>query len=92
MHGAAALTFLGWLLAGLDWQPALIIAISVLIITCPCALGLAVPAVQVVASGQLFRCGILLNSGDAIERLSDIDTILFDKTGTLTLTEAATYV
>lgn len=87
VHGAAALTFLGWLLAGLDWQPALIIAISVLIITCPCALGLAVPAVQVVASGQLFRCGILLNSGDAIERLSDIDTILFDKTGTLTLTE-----
>ncbi len=87
VHGAAALTFLGWLLAGLAWQPALIIAISVLIITCPCALGLAVPAVQVVASGQLFRCGVLLNSGDAIERLSDVDTILFDKTGTLTLAE-----
>ncbi|WP_428686871.1 heavy metal translocating P-type ATPase [Roseibium sp.] len=85
VHGAAALTFLGWLLAGLDWQPALIISISVLIITCPCALGLAVPAVQVVASGQLFRRGVLLNSGDAIERLSDVDTILFDKTGTLTL-------
>jgi Cu2+-exporting ATPase len=87
VHGAAALTFLGWLLAGLSWQPALVISISVLIITCPCALGLAVPAVQVVASGQLFRSGILLNSGDAIERLSDIDTILFDKTGTLTLAE-----
>jgi Cu2+-exporting ATPase len=87
VHGAAGLTFLGWLLAGLEWQPALVISISVLIITCPCALGLAVPAVQVVASGQLFRRGILLNSGDAIERLSDVDTILFDKTGTLTLAE-----
>ena len=87
VHGAAGLTFFGWLLAGLDWQPALVISISVLIITCPCALGLAVPAVQVVASGQLFRRGVLLNSGDAIERLSDVDTILFDKTGTLTLAE-----
>lgn len=87
VHGAAAITFLGWLLAGLAWQPALVISISVLIITCPCALGLAVPAVQVVASGQLFRCGVLLNSSDAIERLADIDTILFDKTGTLTLAE-----
>lgn len=87
VHCAAALTFFGWLLAGLTWQPALVIAISVLIITCPCALGLAVPAVQVVASGQFFRSGVLLNSGDAIERLSDIDTILFDKTGTLTVPE-----
>lgn len=87
VHGAAALTFLGWLLAGLSWQPALVISISVLIITCPCALGLAVPAVQVVASGQLFKRGILLNSGDAIERLAEIDTILFDKTGTLTKAE-----
>ena len=87
VHGAAGLTFLGWLIGGLEWQPALVIAISVLIITCPCALGLAVPAVQVVASGQLFRRGVLLNSGDAIERMADIDTILFDKTGTLTLAE-----
>ena len=87
VHGAAGLTFLGWLLAGMEWQPALVISISVLIITCPCALGLAVPAVQVVASGQLFKRGVLLNSGDAIERLSDIDTVLFDKTGTLTLAE-----
>lgn len=87
VHGAAALTFLGWLVAGLSWQPALVISISVLIITCPCALGLAVPAVQVVVSGQLFRRGVLLNSGDAIERLAEVDTILFDKTGTLTLAE-----
>lgn len=88
VHTAAALTFLGWTLWGLGWQPSLVIAISVLIITCPCALGLAVPAVQVVASGQLFRAGILLNSGDAIERLSDADMIVFDKTGTLTSAEA----
>ncbi|MCX2723599.1 heavy metal translocating P-type ATPase [Roseibium salinum] len=87
VHSAAALTFFGWLLAGLEWQPALVISISVLIITCPCALGLAVPAVQVVAAGQLFRHGVLLNSGNAIECLSDVDTILFDKTGTLTLAE-----
>ncbi|ADZ71628.1 heavy metal translocating P-type ATPase [Polymorphum gilvum] len=87
VHGAAALTFLGWILAGLDWQPALVIAISVLIITCPCALGLAIPAVQVVASGQLFRSSVLINSGDAIERLAAADTIVFDKTGTLTLAE-----
>lgn len=91
VHGAAALTFAAWLLIGADWQQALVIAISVLIITCPCALGLAVPAVQVVASGQLFRSGILLNAGDAIERLSDADTIVFDKTGTLTTAEPQLY-
>nr|WP_209007907.1 cation-translocating P-type ATPase [Roseibium litorale] len=85
VHTASAITFAGWMAYGLGWQPSLVIAISVLIITCPCALGLAVPAVQVVASGQLFRSGVLLNSGDAIERLADADVIVFDKTGTLTV-------
>lgn len=85
VHLAALLTFAGWYLLGADWQHALVIAISVLIITCPCALGLAVPAVQVVTSGLLFRAGVLLHSGDAIERLAEADTIVFDKTGTLTL-------
>ena len=86
VHLAALLTFLGWVfLMGEGWQHALLIAASVLIITCPCALGLAVPAVQVVASGRLMRRGILLKSATALERLAEADTVVFDKTGTLTL-------
>jgi len=86
VHGLALVTFLGWVfLAGAGWQDALLIAVAVLIITCPCALGLAVPVVQVVASGRLLRRGILLKSATALERLQDIDTVVFDKTGTLTL-------
>ena len=85
VHLTALTTFVGWLLLGLSWQPALVIAITVLIITCPCALGLAVPAVQVVAASAMFRHGVMLNSGDGLERLADVDTIVFDKTGTLTL-------
>lgn len=85
VHGLALLTFFAWtLVLGAPWQTALLYAISVLIITCPCALGLAVPAVQVVASGALLRRGILLKSASALERLAQIDTVVFDKTGTLT--------
>src|SRR5450755_3161207 len=87
VHAAALATMLGWVAFGASWHDAIITAIAVLIITCPCALGLAVPAVQVVASGALFRSGVLLNSGEGIERLAGVDTILFDKTGTLTLPE-----
>jgi Cu2+-exporting ATPase len=87
VHAAAALTALGWLAAGASLHDAVITAIAVLIITCPCALALAIPAVQVVASGALFRSGIILNAGDAIERLAEVDTVVFDKTGTLTLPE-----
>ncbi len=85
VHATALLTFLGWLAYGLPWSQALVIAITVLIITCPCALGLAIPAVQVVAAGALFRIGVLTNSGDALERLAATDTVVLDKTGTLTL-------
>src|SRR6266480_2469990 len=87
VHVTALLTMLGWILAGASWHDAVITAIAVLIITCPCALGLAIPTVQTVASGAMFRAGVLLNSGDSIERLADVDRIIFDKTGTLTLPE-----
>jgi Cu2+-exporting ATPase len=85
VHTTAALTAIGWLLAGASVHDSIVIAIAVLIITCPCAIALAIPAVQVVAAGSLFRSGVILNSGDAIERLATADTIIFDKTGTLTL-------
>jgi Cu2+-exporting ATPase len=87
VHATALATLVGWVALGASWHDAVVTAIAVLIITCPCALGLAIPAVQVVASGALFRSGVLLNSGEAIERLAGVDTILFDKTGTLTLPE-----
>jgi P-type Cu2+ transporter len=87
VHVTAALTGLGWWLAGAGVHDALVTAIAVLIITCPCALTLAIPAVQVVASGALFRAGVILNAGDAVERLAEVDTVVFDKTGTLTLPE-----
>jgi Cu2+-exporting ATPase len=87
VHLTAALTLAGWLIAGASPHDAVITAIAVLIITCPCALALAIPAVQVVASGTLFRASVILNAGDAIERLAEADTIVFDKTGTLTLPE-----
>lgn len=86
IHSMGALTFLGWwLVMSAPWQVSLLNAVTVLIITCPCALGLAVPVVQVLASGRLMRRGILLKSGDALEKLAVIDTVVFDKTGTLTM-------
>lgn len=87
VHVTALATAIGWLLVGAGLHKAIVIAIAVLIITCPCALALAVPAVQVVATGALFRSGVLLNSGDALERIATVDTVVFDKTGTLTLPE-----
>ena len=86
VHIAALATFLLWWLglhAGVEQS--LLTACAVLIITCPCALALAVPAVQVIATARLFRAGILLKSATALERLAEADTIVFDKTGTLTL-------
>jgi Cu2+-exporting ATPase len=85
VHLCAAATFLYWWgVAGAPLEQAVLTACAVLIITCPCALGMAVPAVQVLATGSLFRRGILLKSASALERLAEVDTVVFDKTGTLT--------
>ncbi|MFZ5962262.1 heavy metal translocating P-type ATPase [Thalassococcus sp. BH17M4-6] len=84
VHILSALAFLGWYLGTGDLRTATGIAAAVLIITCPCALGLAVPAVTTAASGRLFRRGMLIKDATALERLADVDTVIFDKTGTLT--------
>ncbi|HBS50365.1 MAG TPA: cadmium-translocating P-type ATPase, partial [Rhodobacteraceae bacterium] len=84
VHILAALSFVGWYLYSWDVRTALNIAAAVLIITCPCALGLAVPAVTTAASGRLFRKGMLIKDATALERLAAVDTVVFDKTGTLT--------
>jgi P-type Cu2+ transporter len=85
VHVLAVGTFMGWLFfSGVGAVGALMTAVTVLIITCPCALALAVPVVQVVATGLLLRRGVLVKSADALERLAAVDTVVFDKTGTLT--------
>ncbi|WP_163848631.1 heavy metal translocating P-type ATPase [Pseudooceanicola aestuarii] len=84
VHVLSALAFAGWYLGTGDLRVALNIAAAVLIITCPCALGLAVPAVTTAASGRLFRRGLLVKHETALERLAQVDTVVFDKTGTLT--------
>src|SRR6056297_537417 len=84
VHILSALAFMGWYLYTFDMRTALNIAAAVLIITCPCALGLAVPAVTTAASGRLFRKGMLIKHETALERLAQVDTVVFDKTGTLT--------
>ncbi|TCZ63011.1 heavy metal translocating P-type ATPase [Roseicella aquatilis] len=85
VHAVAALTFLGWWLGmGVSWQEALVPAVAALIVTCPCGFAIAVPAVQAVAVGALFRRGVLVANGTALERLASADHAVLDKTGTLT--------
>ncbi|WP_417249659.1 heavy metal translocating P-type ATPase [Celeribacter sp.] len=84
VHLLALAAFIGWAWATGDFRLATNIAVATLIITCPCALGLAVPAVTTAASGRLFRAGMLIKSATALERLAEVDTVVFDKTGTLT--------
>ncbi len=86
VHLLAAATFAGWIFLGVGgWEAAMMNALAVLIITCPCALGLAVPAVQAVATGRLMKRGVLVKAADGLERLAAVDHAVFDKTGTLTL-------
>ena len=84
VHLTAFAAFVAWLWVTGDVRYSLNVAVATLIITCPCALGLAVPAVAAAATGGLFRRGLLVKSDTALERLSGVDTVVFDKTGTLT--------
>lgn len=84
IHSLALAAFAGGWALGLGPREALLRAVTVLIVTCPCALGLAAPAVQISACSRLFKKGILVKSGAALERLAEIDHVVFDKTGVLT--------
>lgn len=88
VHILALATFVIWYIGTSDVRTSLNVANAVLIITCPCALGLAVPAVSITAIGRLFSMGYLVKDGTALERISEIDTVIFDKTGTLTIPKA----
>lgn len=85
VHTLALVSGIAWLVMGAGWHQSLVIAISVLIITCPCAIGLAVPVAQVVASGALMKQGVMVKDATALERMAQVTRLLIDKTGTLTL-------
>ncbi len=83
--GIAMLAFAGWMLAGGGVAQALVAAVSVLIIACPCAMGLATPVSILVGSGRGAELGVLFRRGDALQRLAEVQVVAFDKTGTLTV-------
>jgi len=80
----AAAAFLGWWLWDGNFGIAVLSAVAVLLVACPCAMGLATPVAMMVGTGRASALGILIRSGDALERLARVDTVAFDKTGTLT--------
>ena len=85
VHLIAFITFIYWFKTG--WEVALMNATAVLIITCPCALALAVPIVQTIAISNFIKKGILIKSGEALEKIPEFDAMVFDKTGSLTIGE-----
>src|SRR3546814_14099547 len=82
VHGLALAAFAGWMVAGAGWHQSMLIAVAVLIVTCPCAPGLAVPAAQIVAAGAAVTLGVLVKGCSALGRLAAVARRLDDTTGT----------